>query len=141
MTLLQPKKVKHRKIQKGKGQLKGLAHRGNRVSYGDFGLQVVEAGFLTARQLEAARRVITRHLKRDGQVWIRVFPDKPMTKKPIGVRQGGGKGSVEYWVAVVKPGHMVFEVAGVAIDIAKKAFKLASAKLPLRTIFVERTVI
>lgn len=136
--MLQPKKRKFRKDFKGRN--KGLAHRGNKVSFGEFGMKATTRERITARQIEAARRAISRSLKRGGQVWIRIFPDKPVTKKPLEVRQGKGKGSVEYWVAVVKPGTMLFEVAGVTKEIAFEAFRLASAKLPVRVTFEERTV-
>lgn len=136
--MLQPKRRKYRKDFKGGNP--GLAWRGNSVSFGDFGMKATTRSRLTARQLEAARRAITRHLKRGGKVWIRVFPDKPVSKKPLEVRQGKGKGSVEYWVAVVKPGHILFEVAGVTRELAHEAFRLASAKLPVNTIVEERTV-
>jgi large subunit ribosomal protein L16 len=134
--VLQPKKRKFRKDQKGRN--KGLAYRGNRLSFGEFGIKTVEHGRLTARQIEAARRALRHHLKRSGQVWIRIFPDKPISKKPLGVRQGKGKGSVEYWVAVVKPGHMLFEVGGVSRTLALEAMRLAAAKLPLKITFEER---
>jgi len=137
--MLQPKKRKYRKDFKGRNR--GLAARGTRVSFGEFGMKSTEACRITARQIEAARRTISRYLKRGGQVWIRIFPDKPITKKPLEVRQGKGKGAVEYWVAVVKPGHMLFEVAGVPRDLACEAFKLAAAKLPVKTSFEERVVI
>ena len=136
--MLQPKRRKYRKDFKGRNR--GLATRGNRVSFGEFGIKATNAGRITARQIEAARRAITRHLKRGGQVWIRIFPDKPITKKPLEVRQGKGKGSVEYWVAVVKPGSMLFEVAGVPEDLAREAFKRAGAKLPVGIKIEERTV-
>jgi len=136
--VLQPKRRKFRKDFKGRN--KGLATRGNRISFGDFGMKVVERGSITARQLEAARRTISRHLKRGGQVWIRIFPDKPVTKKPLEVRQGKGKGNVEYWVAVVRPGAILFEVGGVQKELAWEAFKLAGAKLPLKVTYEERTV-
>ncbi|MCD6047592.1 MAG: rplP [Gammaproteobacteria bacterium] len=137
--MLQPKKTKYRKQFKGRNR--GLATSGNKVSFGQFGLKCIEASHITARQIEAARRALTRHLKRGGKVWIRIFPDKPITAKPLEVRQGKGKGSVEYWVAVVKPGTMMFEVEGVPEDLAREAFKLAAAKLPVKTIFVTRTLL
>ena len=136
--MLQPKKRKYRKDFKGRNR--GLAVRGNKVSFGEFGMKAVTRGRITARQIEAARRTITRHLKRGGKVWIRIFPDKPITKKPLEVRQGKGKGSVEYWVAVIQPGKMLFEVAGVSKDLVQEAFRLAGAKLPVKVIFEERTV-
>lgn len=136
--MLQPKKTKYRKKQKGRNR--GLALRGNKVSFGEFGMKSVTRARITARQIEAARRAISRHLKRGGQTWIRIFPDKPITKKPLEVRQGKGKGSVEYWVAVVKPGQMLFEIAGVSKELAYKAFKLAAAKLPVQVSLEERTV-
>ena len=136
--MLQPKRTKFRKQHKGRNR--GLATRGNRVSFGEFGLQATDHGRLTARQIESARRAITRHVKRGGKIWIRVFPDKPITKKPLEVRMGKGKGSVEYWVAQIKPGSMLYEIQGVPEDLARKAFKLAAAKLPVRTTFVSRVV-
>lgn len=136
--MLQPKRTKYRKQQKGRNR--GMATSGNRVSFGQFGLKSVERGSITARQLEAARRALTRHIKRGGKVWIRIFPDKPMTKKPLEVRQGKGKGSVEYWIAVIKPGTMLFEIEGVPIELAKEAFALAAAKLPVATTIEEETV-
>ncbi len=136
--MLQPKRTKFRKQQKGRNR--GLATRGNRVSFGDFGLKATGRGRITARQIEAARRAITRHIKRGGKIWIRIFPDKPITKKPLEVRQGKGKGSVEYWVALIQPGRMLFEIEGVPREIAERAFQLASAKLPIDTTFEERTV-
>lgn len=137
--MLQPKKTKYRKQFKGKNR--GVATSGHKVSFGQFGLKCVEASFITARQIEASRRAMTRHIKRGGKIWIRIFPDKPITKKPLEVRQGKGKGNVEYWVAVVKPGTMLFEIEGVPEDLAREAFKLAAAKLPVKTIFVIRTVL
>ncbi|MGB6976378.1 MAG: 50S ribosomal protein L16 [Gammaproteobacteria bacterium] len=134
----QPKQTKYRKQFKGRNR--GVATRGNKVSFGDFGLKSLDAGRVTARQIEAARRAITRHLKRGGKVWIRVFPDKPITKKPLEVRQGKGKGSVEYWVALTQPGRVLFEIEGVTEAIAREALKLAAAKLSVRTTFVIRTV-
>ena len=121
-----------------RGKNRGLAWRGSDVSFGDFGLQAVEASLLTARQVEAGRMAIQRAVKRQGQLWIRVFPDKPLTKKPLEVRMGGGKGAVEEWVCVVKPGRVLFEIEGITQDLAKKALALASAKLPVRTRFVKR---
>ncbi len=136
--LRQPKKTKYRKMQKGRN--KGIATSGNRVSFGEFGLKSVSRGRLTARQLEAARRAMTRFIKRGGKIWIRAFPDKPITKKPLEVRQGKGKGNVEYWVSEIKPGHMLYEIEGVTEDVARRAFELAAAKLPFKTIFEVRTV-
>jgi len=123
-----------------KGRNRGLAQSGNKVSFGEFGLKAVERGRLTARQIEAARRAMTRHVKRGGKIWIRIFPDVPVTKKPLEVRQGKGKGNVEYWVAKVQPGSMLYEMEGVGEDVAREAFRLASAKLPIKTIVVQRTV-
>lgn len=137
--MLQPKRTKFRKQFKGRNR--GLALTGNKVSFGHFGLKSVEAGRITARQIEAARRAMTRHIKRGGRVWIRIFPDKPITQKPLEVRQGKGKGSVEYWVAVIRPGTVLFEMEGVSEVIAKEALTLAAAKLPLKTIFVTRTIL
>jgi len=136
--MLQPKRTKYRKQHKMRNT--GLATRGNKVSFGEFGLKATSRGRITARQIEAARRAMTRHVKRGGKVWIRIFPDKPITKKPLEVRQGKGKGSVEYWVAQIQPGRMLYEMEGVSEDIAREAFKLAAAKLPVRTTFVTRTV-
>jgi len=136
--MLQPKRTKFRKQHKGRNR--GLASRGNKVSFGEFGLQSIDHGRLTARQIEAARRAVTRHVKRGGKIWIRVFPDKPITKKPLEVRMGKGKGSVEYWVALIKPGSMLYEIQGVPEDLAREAFKLAAAKLPVKTTFVSRVV-
>ncbi|MGN8159357.1 50S ribosomal protein L16 [Salinisphaera sp. RV14] len=136
--MLQPKRVKFRKVQKGRNR--GLAQRGNEVSFGEFGLKAVERGRLTARQIEAARRAMTRYIKRGGKTWIRVFPDKPVTKKPIEVRMGKGKGNVEFWVAKVQPGSMLYEMEGVSREVAQEAFRLAASKLPVKTVFVERKV-
>jgi len=122
-----------------KGRNRGLAHRGSKVSFGDFALKATTAGRVTARQIEAARRAINRFVKRDATVWIRIFPDKPITKKPLEVRQGKGKGPVEYWVAQVKPGTILYEMAGVDEELAREAMRLASAKLPVRTTFAVRT--
>jgi large subunit ribosomal protein L16 len=127
--MLSPKKVKHRKQQKG--NLKGIAHRGCDVSFGDFALQVTESGKVSARQIEAARMAISRHVKRAGKMWIRVFPDKPITKKPLETRMGHGKGNVEEWVAVVQPGRVLYELGGVPEDMAREAFRLAGHKLPV----------
>ena len=134
--MLQPKRTKFRKQFKGRNR--GLAHRGSAVAFGDFGLKAVERGQLTARQIEAARRAMTRYVKRGGKIWIRVFPDKPITQKPLEVRQGKGKGNVEYWVAQIKPGKLIYEIAGVSEEIAREAFTLAAAKLPLKTALVGR---
>mgnify|MGYP001123089879 CR=1 FL=1 len=134
--MLQPKKTKFRKQQKGRNR--GLAQNGNKVSFGDFGLKAIGRGRLTARQIEAARRAMTRHVKRGGKIWIRIFPDIPVTQKPAEVRQGKGKGSVEYWVARVKPGRIMFEIDGVSKDVARRAFELGAAKLPVKTRFVTR---
>ena len=134
--MLQPKKVKHRKQQKGR--MRGKAYRGGELAFGDYGLQSLEPIRLTSRQIEAARVAMTRHVKRGGKVWIRIFPDKPITKKPAETRMGKGKGNPEGWVAVVKPGRVLFEVEGISQDLAKKALALASAKLPVRTRFVKR---
>lgn len=136
--MLQPKKTKYRKMQKGRNT--GLSHRGSDVSFGQFGLKAVEWGQITARQIEAARRAMTRHVKRGGKIWIRVFPDKPITQKPLEVRQGKGKGNVEYWVSLVQPGRVLFEMEGVTRELAEEAFNLAKAKLPFKVIFVEREV-
>jgi len=136
--MLQPKKTKFRKQMKGRNR--GNATTGNKVSFGEYGLRSAEHGRVTARQIEAARRAMTRHIKRGGKIWIRVFPDKPITKKPIEVRQGKGKGNVEYWVALVQPGRMLYEMEGVTEEIAREAFRLAAAKLSVKTSFVTRTV-
>lgn len=136
--MLQPKRTKFRKQQKGRNR--GLALRGSKVSFGEFGLKAIGRGRMTARQIEAARRAMTRHIKRGGKIWIRVFPDKPITKKPLEVRQGKGKGSVEYWVAQVQPGRMLYEMEGVPENDAREAFALAAAKLPFATAFVKRSV-
>ena len=136
--MLQPKRTKFRKQQKLRNR--GLALRGNKVSFGEFGLQSTARGRLTARQIEAGRRAINRHIRRGGKVWIRVFPDKPITEKPLEVRMGKGKGNVEYWVAQIKPGKMLYEIQGVSEEMARAAFERAAAKLPFATTFVERTV-
>ena len=136
--MLQPKRSKFRKVQKGRNR--GLAHRGSKVSFGEFGLKSTGRGRISARQIEAARRAMTRHIKRGGKIWIRVFPDKPITQKPLEVRQGKGKGNVEYWVAQVLPGKVLYEVEGVSEELAREAFALAAAKLPLPTSFVKRTI-
>jgi large subunit ribosomal protein L16 len=136
--MLSPKKVKHRKQQKG--NLKGTAYRGSDVSFGDFGLQVTESGKVSARQIEAARMAITRHVKRAGKLWIRVFPDKPITKKPLETRMGHGKGNVEEWVAVVTPGRVLYELGGVPEDMAREAFRLAGHKLPVAVKVLTRAI-
>lgn len=136
--MLSPKRTKFRKQQKG--NLKGTAYRGSDVSFGDFGLQVTEAGRVTARQIEAARMAITRHVKRAGKLWIRVFPDKPITKKPLETRMGHGKGNVEEWVAIVTPGRVLYELGGVPEPIAREAFRLATHKLPVSTKVLLRTI-
>ena len=136
--MLQPKRTKFRKQQKGRNR--GLALRGSRVSFGEYGLKAVGRGRLTARQIEAGRRAMTRRIRRGGKIWIRVFPDKPITKKPLEVRQGKGKGNVEYWVAQIQPGRVLYEVEGVSEQLAREAFDLAAAKLPVRTTFVKRSV-
>ncbi|MCW8907931.1 MAG: 50S ribosomal protein L16, partial [Sedimenticola sp.] len=133
-----PKRTKFRKQMKGRNR--GLANRGNKVSFGEYGLQAIGRGRMTSRQIEAARRTITRTVKRGGKMWIRVFPDKPITKKPLEVRQGKGKGSVEYWVALIQPGRVLYEIEGVSEELARDAFQLAAAKLPFKTTFVKRTV-
>ena len=136
--MLQPKRTKFRKQHKGRNR--GLAQRGARVSFGEYGLKAIGRGRLTARQIEAGRRAMTRRVKRGGKIWIRVFPDKPITKKPLEVRQGKGKGAVEYWVAQIQPGRMVFEMEGVTEEDAREAFALAASKLPFKTAFVKRSV-
>jgi len=135
--MLSPKRVKYRKQQKGR--IKGIAHRGNRLAFGDFGLKALGRGRLTAQQIEAARIAITRHVRRGGKIWIRVFPDKPVTKKPAETRMGSGKGSVEYWVAVVKPGRILYEMEGVDEALAREALRLAAYKLPIPTKIVARS--
>lgn len=136
--MLQPKRTKFRKQQKGRNN--GVAVRGSSVSFGEYGLKCTGRGRITARQIEAARRTITRHVKRTGKMWIRIFPDKPISKKPLEVRMGKGKGSVELWVAQVKPGTMLYEIQGVSEELAREAFSLAAAKLPVKTTFVARTI-
>jgi len=136
--VLQPKRTKFRKQNKGRNR--GLATVSNKVSFGEYGLKATTRGRITARQIEAARRTITRKIKRGGKLWIRIFPDKPITKKPLEVRQGKGKGNVEYWIAQIQPGRMLYELEGVPEDLAKKAFKLAAAKLPVKTTFISRTI-
>jgi len=132
--MLMPKRVKYRKKQRGK--MKGNAQSGNYIAFGKYGLKALEAGWITSRQIEATRVAITRHVKRGGKVWIRIFPDKPVTKKPAETRMGKGKGSPEYWVAVVRPGRIMFELEGVPFDLAKEAMRLAAHKLPIKTKFV-----
>ncbi|MDR1012447.1 MAG: 50S ribosomal protein L16 [Coxiellaceae bacterium] len=137
--MLQPKKVKYQKQFKGRNR--GVATSGDSVSFGEYGLKVAERARITARQIEAARRAITRHIKRGGKLWIRLFPDKPITKKPLEVRQGKGKGPVECWVALVQPGKVLFELEGVTEAMARKSFILAAAKLPIKTVFVKRMIV
>jgi large subunit ribosomal protein L16 len=132
--MLMPKKVKYRK--RHKGRMRGTAFRGGKVSFGSFGLQVLECGRITNRQIEAARIAMTRHIKRGGKIWLRIFPDKPVSKKPAETRMGKGKGNPEYWVAVVKPGRVLYEMEGVPEEVAKEAFRLAAHKLPLATRFI-----
>ena len=136
--MLQPKRLKYRKMMKGRNR--GLAQRGSKVSFGEIGLKATSRGRITSRQIEAARRTMTRHVKRGGKIWIRIFPDKPITSKPLEVRMGKGKGSVEYWVAQIQPGRVLFEMSGVPDDLANEAFALAAAKLPVSTTVVKRTV-
>ncbi len=137
--MLQPKRTRFRKQQKGRNR--GLATVGNKVSFGEYGLKSMQTGRITARQIEAARRAMTRYIKRGGKIWIRIFPDVPVTKKPLEVRQGKGKGNVEYWVAKVQPGRVLYEMEGVSEDVAREAFRLAAAKLPVKTAFVNRMVL
>ena len=134
--MLLPKRVKRRKVQRGR--LKGAAHKGNKVTYGDFGLVALEPSWINSRQIEAARIAMTRYIKRGGQVWIKIFPDKPITQKPAETRMGSGKGSPEYWVAVVKPGRVMFEIAGVDEELAREAMRLAAMKLPIKCKFVTK---
>ena len=134
--MLLPKRVKYRRVHRGR--MKGKALRGNKVSHGEFGLQATEPCWITSNQIEAARVAMTRYTKRGGQVWIKIFPDKPFSKKPLGSRMGSGKGAPEYWVAVVKPGRVMFEIAGVSEEVAREALRLASHKLPIKTKFVKR---
>ena len=136
--MLQPNRTKFRKTQKGRNR--GLAKGGTEVSFGDYGLQAIESGRMTARQIEAARIAMTRYVKRGGKIWIRVFPDKPITQKPLEVRQGKGKGNVEYWIAQIKPGKVLYEIEGVSEEVARDAFRLAAAKLPFQTEFVKRAI-
>jgi large subunit ribosomal protein L16 len=137
--MLQPKRTKFRKMQKGRNR--GLAERGSKVSFGEFGLKATSRGRISSRQIEAARRTITRTVKRGGKLYIRVFPDKPVTKKPLEVRMGKGKGGVEYWVAQIQPGRMLYEIEGVSEELAREAFQLAAAKLPVATTFTRRTIL
>ena len=132
--MLQPKKTKYRKVQKGR--MKGNSERGHRLSNGMYGIKSLDSNFLTSRQIEAARIAATRYMKREGQLWIKIFPDKPITKKPLEVRMGKGKGAVEHWAAVVKPGRILFEIGGVSLDVAKEALRLAAQKLPVKTRFI-----
>ncbi|MAA79501.1 MAG: 50S ribosomal protein L16 [Deltaproteobacteria bacterium] len=134
--MLLPKRVKYRKVQKG--NMRGLAYRGSKVSFGDFALQATQCGRMTARQIEAARIAMTRYIKRQGQVWIRVFPDKPISKKPAETRMGKGKSGPDHWVAIIKPGRVLYEIQGVDEEIAKEAFRLAGHKLPFKTKFIKR---
>jgi large subunit ribosomal protein L16 len=136
--MMQPKRTKFRKMHKMRNR--GLAQVGNKVSFGEFGLKAITRGRISQRQIEAARRAMTRYMKRGGKVWIRIFPDKPITQKPLEVRMGSGKGNVEYWVAQIQPGRMLYEMEGVTEDVAREAFRLAAAKLPILTTFVRRTV-
>jgi len=136
--MLQPKRMKFRKMMKGRNR--GLAHRGSKISFGEYGLKATGRGRITARQIEAGRRAITRHVKRGGKIWIRVFPDKPISKKPLEVRMGKGKGSVEYWVAQIQQGRVLYEIEGVSEELAREAFELAAQKMPLSTTFAKRTV-
>lgn len=137
--MLQPKRTKFRKQQKGRNR--GLAQRGSKVSFGEIGLKAIGRGRITARQIEAARRAMTRHIKRGGKIWIRVFPDKPISKKPLEVRMGKGKGSVEYWVAQIQPGKILYEMEGVSETVAREALQLAAAKLPIKTAVVKRHIL
>ena len=136
--MLQPKRMKFRKMMKGRNR--GMAHRGSKISFGEYRLKATGRGRITARQIEAGRRAITRHVKRGGKIWIRVFPDKPISKKPLEVRMGKGKGSVEYWVAQIQPGRVLYEIEGVSEELAREAFELAAQKMPLSTTFAKRTV-
>lgn len=137
--MMQPKRTKYRKQFKGRNT--GIATRGTKVSFGEFGIKALEHCRITARQIEAARKAMSRHVKRGGKIYIRIFPDKPISKKPLEVRQGSGKGNVEYWVAVIQPGKMMFEIEGVTEELAREALTLAASKLPVKTEFVERTII
>lgn len=133
--MLMPKRTKYRRVQRGR--MKGVASRGNKIAYGEFGIQALEPGWITGNQIEAARIAMTRYIKRGGKVWIKIFPDKPVTKKPLGTRMGSGKGAPEYWVAVVKPGRVLFEIAGVPEETAREAMRLAMHKLPIKCKFVK----
>ena len=136
--MLSPKRTKFRKQHRGR--MKGVATRGNKIAFGQFALQAQDCGWVTSRQIEASRRAMTRYVKRGGNIWIRIFPDKPITKKPLEVRMGKGKGNVEYWVSLVQPGTVLYEMAGVSEEVAKEAFKLAAAKLPVRTTFIKKAL-
>jgi len=136
--MLQPKRTKYRKQQKGKGSIAGNAHRGAEIAFGSYGIKALQFGWITGRQIEAARQAVTRHMKREGQIWIRIFPDKPLTKKPAEVRMGKGKGAPELFVAAVKPGRIIFEADGVPTEVAKEALRLAAQKLPITTKFIMR---
>ncbi|MDR0363435.1 MAG: 50S ribosomal protein L16 [Bacteroidales bacterium] len=136
--MLQPKRTKYRKQQKNKGSIKGNAHRGTEIAFGSYGIKALQFGWITGRQIEAARQAVTRHMKREGQIWIRIFPDKPLTKKPAEVRMGKGKGAPELFVATVKPGRILFEADGVPLELAKEALRLAAQKLPVTTKFILR---
>jgi len=136
--MLQPRQTKFRKMHKGRNR--GLAQNGNQVSFGEFGMKASTRGRITARQIESARRAMTRYIKRGGKIWIRLFPDKPISKKPLEVRMGKGKGNVEYWVSLVQPGKMLYEMSGVSEEVAREAFRLAGAKLPVKTTFVKKAV-
>lgn len=134
--MLQPKRVKYRRVQKGR--INGLAYKGSQLSFGSFGLKALESGRITDRQIEAARIAVTRAMKREGKVWINIFPDKPITKKPLEVRMGKGKGSLDHWVAIIKPGRIIFETEGVPMEVAQESLRLAAQKLPLKTKFIVR---
>lgn len=134
--MLQPKKIKHRKVQKGR--IKGIAHRGSQIAFGSFGIKSMDEGRLTSRQIEAARIAMTRYMKREGQVWIRIFPDTPITSKPAEVRMGKGKGALDHWVAKIKPGRILYELDGVTMEVAQEALRLGAQKLPVRCKFVVR---
>ena len=136
--MLQPRQTKFRKMHKGRNR--GLAQNGNQVSFGEYGMKASTRGRITARQIESARRAMTRYIKRGGKIWIRIFPDKPISKKPLEVRMGKGKGNVEYWVSLVQPGKMLYEMSGVSEEVAREAFRLAAAKLPVKTTFVKKAV-
>jgi len=134
--MLQPNRVKHRKVHRGRRE--GVAHRGSAMAFGDYGLKALEVAWITSRQIEAARRAVVRHIRRGGKMWIRIFPDKPVTAKPAETRMGSGKGAPDHWVAVVKPGRIIFEMSGVREDVAREALRLASHKFPISTVFVTR---